>query len=126
MFLPHQLLVEVGQVGQVGGQAHWPGRYVVECGMAKDAEVEKAKDLSRIETALDKIEAVMAARAPAQAHSTFVQALETAQLKAIDRIVPLLQRKAAMLGYDAGKSDDSGSPKTGSLAELEKKLALVK
>jgi hypothetical protein len=55
-----------------------------------------------------------------------VHALETAQLKAIDRIVPLLERKASMLGYDAprpGKDDDHNQ--AGSLAELERKLALV-
>lgn len=100
--------------------------HVTVLDMAKDAESEKARDLARIEAALDKIESVMMAKAPGQSHPTFVQALETAQLKAIDRIVPLLERKASMLGYDAprpGKDDDRNQ--TGTLAELERKLALV-
>ncbi len=89
-------------------------------------EAEKARDLARIEAALDKIESVMMARAPSQAHSTFVQALESVQLKAIDRIVPLLERKARLLGLDAPEQKANSTEQSGSLAELEKKLALVK
>jgi len=125
VILPFQLTTEVGQVGQVGCQARRPVLFVVELSMAKDAETEKTRDLARIETALDKIESVMAARAPSQAHPSFVQALETAQLKAIDRIVPLLARKAAMLGYDSAKNGGDNDRPSGTLAELERKLALV-
>ena len=93
--------------------------------MAVDKDAERRRDLSRLENALDLIDAIVASRAPRASDPSFVQALEGAQLKAIDRICPLLARKASLLGLDAPEQKATEANGNGTLAELERKLALV-
>ena len=93
--------------------------------MAIDKSAEIARDLARLERALERIDAIIAAKAPKESDPTFIAALDGAQLKAIDRIVPLLARKATLLGLDAPEPKPAGAQQSGTLAELEQKIALV-
>ena len=76
--------------------------------MARDVAAEKEADLGRLDRALDRIDAILRAKAPEDAHPTYVDALDANQLKAIDRIVPLLERRSKLLGLDA--TPDSKAP----------------
>lgn len=73
--------------------------------MARDKEQERERDIQRLDAALDRIADILAGRAPRDSHPTFIDALEGAQLKAIDRIVPLLERRAKLLGLDATQNE---------------------
>ena len=92
--------------------------------LSREGEIEK--DLGVLGDAIDAVMGVVRKKAPGEAHESFVEALSGLQLKAIDRLVPLLERKARLLGLDQAGKDGAQPKESGTLAELERKLALVK
>lgn len=97
--------------------------------MAQSKQVQVERDVARLDAAIELVEEVLSQKLPNDA-DTAPQVLKLARdsrLQAADRLVSLLERRAKLLGLDAeGKPKESGATATGSLAELEKKLALVK
>lgn len=97
--------------------------------MAKNIDIERQGDLRRLDSAIAQVEELL--DAPIPTGDIAPQVLKMARdsrLQAADRLVSLLERRAALLGLDAatGKNapTDSGI-RPGSIAELEQKLALV-
>lgn len=74
-----------------------------------DRDDEIRKDVARLDRALDRIDEILQARTGRGADESEVMLLEKRQLAAIDRIVPLLKRRAETLGLDAParKEDDA-------------------
>lgn len=97
--------------------------------MAKRDPLELAKDVRRLDNAIGLVEAILDAPLP---DGTLVapQVLKIARdsrLQAADRLVSLLERRAKLLGLDAPEEKSAGpSNGSGTLAELEQKLALVR
>lgn len=77
-------------------------------------EIEVRRDVARLDRVIDQMERQMAEFDSPQITALFAKELPR-----------LLERRAALLGHDAPKSAGAGAG-DGSLAELEKKLALVK
>lgn len=76
--------------------------------MARDDEIRK--DVARLDRALDRIDEILTQRAGRGADESEVVLLEKRQLAAIDRIVPLLKRRAETLGLDAPARKDEDGP----------------
>ena len=91
--------------------------------MARDRNAELESDLRRLDRALDRIDEILRSKAPEDAHDTYVDALDANQLKAIDRIVPLLERRSKLLGLDA--APDSKAPEHGAEGPVARILAAV-
>lgn len=73
-----------------------------------DRADEIRKDVARLDRALDRIDEILQARTGRGADESEVVLLEKRQLAAIDRIVPLLKRRAETLGLDAPPRKDDG------------------
>lgn len=98
------------------------------CAMAKKIDSEREADLRRLDSAIANVEEILDAPLPGSDVAPQVLKLaRDSRLQAADRLVSLLERRAKMLGLDEQKESgkDGGSPVAGTLAELERKLALV-
>ena len=101
-----------------------------ECVMRnRDRDIDQ--DAKRLDKAIEHVLGILDQVVPVLSDPEDATVLEVAvaraKLDACKALVPLLERRAALLGLDAptGKNASDAQP-SGSLAELEKKLALVK
>lgn len=78
-------------------------------------ELEVRRDVARLDRVIETMERQMAEFDSPQITALFAKELPR-----------LLERRAALLGHDAPKAGAAEPAGAGSLAELEKKLALVK
>ncbi len=95
--------------------------------MAQSKSERVEQDVRRLDYAIELVEEVLSQKLPSEA-DTAPQVLKMARdsrLQAADRLVSLLERRAALLGLDAPEQKPGVTEQTGSLAELERKLALV-
>ena len=98
--------------------------------MAQSKQMQVERDVARLDIAIELVEEVLSQKLPNDSE-TAPQVLKLARdsrLQAADRLVSLLERRAKLLGLDAPdeKPKESGAAAAGTLAELERKLALVK
>ena len=98
--------------------------------MANDKEAERSADSVKIDRAIDAMLDIIGASVPksgdAETDDLNALVLGKSKTEAEKALPALFARKAALLGLDQAEEKASTAQATGSLAELEKKLALVK
>jgi hypothetical protein len=94
--------------------------------MAHKKDSERDADLRRLDSAIAMVEEVL--EAPMPGGDVAPQVLKMARdsrLQAADRLVSLLERRSKLLGLDTPEQKPTEANGNGTLAELERKLALV-
>jgi len=98
--------------------------------MATDKEAERSKDTARIDKAIDAMLDILRASVPKSGDQEMddlnALVLGKSKTEAAKALPALFARRAALLGLDQQPEEKGGKSKeSGTLAELEQKLALV-
>ena len=98
--------------------------------MARSKETERSSDAAKLDKAIDAmLDVIGGAVAPtgdAEIDELNVQAMHKSKVEAAKALPGLFARRSALLGLDEAASSNSKPGESGTLAELERKLALVK
>jgi hypothetical protein len=80
---------------------------------------ERARDVARLDAAIAVVMDFLAKKPPDESHASYLELVAGAQLKAIDRLVPLLERRSKLLGLDAPPGAAEAPKQPGSLNRIE-------
>lgn len=98
--------------------------------MARDKEADRSADVARLDVAIDEMLKIIRASVPKSGDNEIddmnALALGKSKTEAAKALPALFARRAALLGLDEAPAKAAdGQQASGTLAELERKLALV-